>query len=65
MARGLETLEINKIHSLSLPFSLLADAATADAMTPYSAHFWREKTNRHLDGLGDRRETTLVITEHG
>lgn len=48
MVGGLET---NRRHSLSLALSSLADAATANAMTPLSTLL--EKKNRHLGGQGD------------
>lgn len=52
MVGGLETLETNRRHSLSLALSTMADAATANAMTPLSTLLER-KGNSLLEGQGD------------
>lgn len=51
MVGGLETVETNRRHSLSLALSSLADAATASATTPLSTLLVRK--NRHLEGWED------------
>lgn len=54
MVGGLETVETNRRHSLSLALSSLADAAAADAATPLSTLLERKKqtfggTGRQLE----------------
>lgn len=51
MVWGLETVETNRRHSLSLALSSLADAATANATTPLSTLL--ERKDKHLEGQRD------------